>query len=85
MARIISFVKMIAWLWDNDFYSSFIKIRDGYNVIKKNIIDTQHFKTKLKELENKVEDYQLKLKSYDINQLKEQVEVLRIENSKVFK
>lgn len=68
-----------------DLYASFIKIRDGYNVIQKNIIDTQHFKTKLKELENKVEDYQMKLKSYDINQLKEQVEVLRIENSKVFK
>jgi hypothetical protein len=68
-----------------DLYASFIKIRDGYNVIQKNIIDTQHLKTKLKELENKVEDYQLKLKSYDINQLKEQVEILRIENSKVFK
>jgi hypothetical protein len=68
-----------------DLYASFIKIRDGYNVIQKNIIDTQHLKTKLKELENKVEDYQLKLKSYDINQLNEQVEILRIENSKVFK
>jgi uncharacterized protein YlxW (UPF0749 family) len=42
-------------------------------------------KNKLKELENKVEDYQMKLKSYDMNQLNEQVELLKLENSKIFK
>jgi hypothetical protein len=65
-----------------DLYSSFIKIREGYNVIQKNIIDTQTVKNRVKELENKVEDFQIKLKSYDYNQLKEQVEILKSENSK---
>lgn len=62
-----------------DQYSLYIKIREGYNIIQKNIIDTQLVKNKLKETENKVEDYQIKLKSYDINQLVEQIEVMRNE------
>jgi hypothetical protein len=65
-----------------DLYSLFIKIREGYNLIQKNIIDTQISKNKLKEIGNKVDDYQFKLKSYDYNQLKEQVELLKLENSK---
>jgi hypothetical protein len=65
-----------------DLYSLFIKIREGYNVIQKNIIDTQISKNRLKEIGNKVDDYQFKLKSYDYNQLKEQVDLLRLENSK---
>ena len=65
-----------------ELYSLFIKIREGYNIIQKNIIDNQIAKNKLKEIENKTEDYQIKLKSYDINQLKDQVELMRLENSK---
>lgn len=42
-------------------------------------------KNKIKELENKVDDYQQKLKSYDYNQLREQVEFLKSENNKTFK
>ena len=68
-----------------EFYALFIKIRDGYNLIQKNIIDLNITKTKMKELENKVDDYQMKLKSYDINQLTEQVELLKKDNSAIFK
>jgi hypothetical protein len=39
-------------------------------------------KNKLKEVENKVDDYQIKLKSYDINQLIEQIDILKSENKK---
>jgi len=67
-----------------EFYAFFIKIRDGYNLIQKNIIDLNLAKTKLKETENKVDDYQLKLKSYDINQLIEQVDLLRKDNMNKF-
>jgi hypothetical protein len=45
----------------------------------------QIVKNKIKELENKVDDYNQKLKSYDINQLKEQVDYLKLENAKTFK
>lgn len=68
-----------------DLYALFINIRDGYNSIQKNIIDSQLIKNKIKELENSVDDYQQKLKSYDYNQLREQVEFLKSENSKTFK
>jgi len=68
-----------------EFYALFIKIRDGYNMIQKNIIDLNISKTKMKELDSKIDDYQLKLKSYDINQLIEQVELLKKENSLKFK
>lgn len=68
-----------------ELYALFIKIRDGYNLIQKNIIDLNSSKTKMKELESKVDDYQMKLKSYDINQLSEQVEILRKENSMKFR
>jgi len=68
-----------------EFYSLFIKIRDGYNLIQKNIIDMNIAKTKMKEFENKVDNYQLKLKSYDVNQLIEQVELLKKENTIKFR
>jgi chromosome segregation ATPase len=65
-----------------ELYSLFIKIRDGYNIIQKDIIDNQIAKNRLKELENKRDDYQIKLKQYDITQLKEQVELMKLENKK---
>ena len=60
-----------------DVYTAFIKLRDGYTTLQKNILDANSLKHKLKELENKVDDYKIKLKSYDYEQLKEQVEFLR--------
>jgi hypothetical protein len=68
-----------------EFYALFIKIRDGYNLIQKNIIDMNTAKTKIKEFENKVDDYQMKLKSYDIEQLTEQVDLLKKDNSAKFR
>jgi uncharacterized coiled-coil DUF342 family protein len=65
-----------------ELYSLFIKIRDGYNIIQKDIIDNQIAKNKLKETENKKDNYQIKLKQYDIQQLQEQVELMRLENKK---
>lgn len=68
-----------------DLYTLFIKIREGYNNIQKIIIDTQISKNKLADIENKVDDYTMKLKSYDLEQLKEQVMLLRNENLKYSK
>ena len=68
-----------------EFYALFIKIRDGYNLIQKNIIDMNTAKTKIKEFENKIDDYQIKLKSYDIEQLSEQVDLLKKDNSAKFR
>mmetsp|Transcript_18513 Transcript_18513/g.19137 ORF Transcript_18513/g.19137 Transcript_18513/m.19137 type:complete len:706 (+) Transcript_18513:18-2135(+) len=65
-----------------DGYSIFIKIRENYNVIQKNMIDTQKVKDKIRETENKVEDYRIKLKNYDLKQLQEQVEILKQENKR---
>ena len=65
-----------------DCYTFFIKIRENYNIFQKNIIDTQSLKDRIREIENKVEDYRIKLKNYDIDQLKNQVEILKNENSK---
>ena len=57
-----------------------MKIREGYNLIQKNILESQHLKNKSKDIENKLEDQSLKIKSYDLNQLKEQVNSLKKEN-----
>jgi hypothetical protein len=65
-----------------ELYQMFIKVREGYNIIQKYIIDNQIAKNRLKEIENKRDDYQIKLKQYDINQLKEQVELMKLENNK---
>ena len=67
---------------NKEFYSLFIRIRDGYNIIQKNIIDSQNVKNKLKEIEIKLDDYNLKTKSLDLDQLKKQVDELKIENKK---
>ena len=40
-----------------DVYTAFIKLRDGYTTLQKNILDANSLKHKLKELENKVDDY----------------------------
>ena len=61
----------------NDVYAAFIKLRDGYSNLQKNIIDNFNKKSKLKELESQVYDYKIKLKSYDMNQLQEQINFLK--------
>ena len=53
----------------------------GYDEIQKNILETSNKKYKLKELTNTVDEYKAKLKSYDIEQLKEQVEFLKKTNN----
>jgi len=63
-----------------EFYTLYMKIREGYNLIQKNILESQHLKNKSKDIENKLEDQSLKIKSYDLNQLKEQVNSLKKEN-----
>ena len=60
-----------------EVYAAFLKLRDGYTTLQKNILDANNLKHKLKELENKVDDYKIKLKNYDYDQLKEQVEYLK--------
>ena len=60
-----------------EVYAAFLKLRDGYTTLQKNILDANSLKHKLKELENKVDDYKIKLKNYDYEQLKEQVEYLK--------
>ena len=67
---------------NKEFYSLFIRIRDGYNIIQKNIIDSHNVKNKLKEIEIKLDDYNLKTKSFDLEQLKKQVDELKNENRK---
>ena len=61
----------------NDVYAAFIKLRDGYSNLQKNIIDNFNKKSKLRELESQVYDYKIKLKSYDMNQLQEQINFLK--------
>ena len=58
-------------------YSAFISLRDGFNKLQKNIVDSTEMKDKLKTIENKVMDYKEKLKNYDINQLEEQINLLK--------
>lgn len=60
-----------------DMYSVYITIRDNYNKIQKNIIDTQIVKDKRRESNNKLEDYRIKLKNYDVKQLENQVQILK--------
>ena len=61
----------------NDVYAAFIKLREGYSNLQKNIIDNFNKKSKLRELESQVYDYKIKLKSYDMNQLQEQINFLK--------
>lgn len=63
-----------------EVYNGFIKLREGYNLIQKNILDFNNVKHKSKEIINKVDDYTMKLKSYDIKQLQEQVDYLKKAN-----
>lgn len=65
-----------------DGYSIFINIRNNYNIIQKNMIDLQILKDRVRELENKVDDYRIKLSGYDISQLQEQVDLLKSENNR---
>lgn len=62
-----------------DNYSLYIKVRENYNLIQKNMLDTQRIKDTIRETENKVDDYRIKLKNYDMNQLLDQVEFLKKE------
>jgi chromosome segregation ATPase len=62
----------------NDVYAAFIKLREGYSNLQKNIIDNFNKKSKLRELESQVYDYKIKLKSYDMNQLQEQINFLKV-------
>lgn len=62
-----------------DNYTLYIKIRENYNLIQKNMLDTQKIKDTIRETENKVDDYRIKLKNYDMNQILEQVEILKRE------
>ena len=63
-----------------DVYSAFIKLRDSYNICQKNIIEVSNQKFKLSALNNQVEDYKEKVKNYDINQLREQIDLLKQAN-----
>lgn len=65
-----------------DGYAIFIKIRENYNIIQKNMIDTTFLKDKIRETENKLEDYRIRLKNYDIDQLRNGVNSLKNENKK---
>ena len=65
----------------NEVYKAFIQLGGGYDEIQKNILETSNKKYKLKELTNTVDEYKAKLKSYDIEQLKEQVEFLKKTNN----
>jgi len=61
-------------------YAAFMKLRDGYNNLQKNIIETSNQKYKLRELDSQVYDYKTRLQSYDMNQLKEQINFLKNAN-----
>ena len=61
----------------NDVYAAFINLRNGYNNLQKNIIENSIKKSKLRELDSQVYDYKIKLKSYDMNQLQEQINFLK--------
>ena len=61
----------------NDVYTAFINLRNGYNNLQKNIIENSIKKSKLRELDSQVYDYKIKLKSYDMNQLQEQINFLK--------
>ena len=63
-----------------DLYSTFIKLREGYNKIQINMIDTQVVKDKIRESDYKLDIFKLKLKNYDLKQLKDQVDMLKLEN-----
>jgi len=63
-----------------DVYSAFIKLRDSYNICQKNIIEVSNQKFKLSALNNQVDDYKEKVKNYDINQLREQIDLLKQAN-----
>ena len=60
-----------------DVYSAFIKLRDGYIMCQKNIIEVSLQKVKMNELCNQVDDYKQKISGYDIKQLKEQIQLLK--------
>jgi hypothetical protein len=64
----------------NPVYKSFISLRDGYNTLQKNILEMSIQKNRLKDIENKLEDFKLKIANYDYQQLKEQVELLKQAN-----
>ena len=63
-----------------DVYTAFMKLRDGYNICQKNIIEVSIQKNKLNELFNQVDDYKEKIQNYDIKQLTEQIELLKQAN-----
>ena len=63
-----------------DVYSAFMNLREGYNTCQKNIIEVSIKKNKLNELNNQVDDYKEKIQNYDINQLKEQIQLLKQAN-----
>ena len=65
----------------SEVYKAFMQLGSGYDDIQKNILETSKKKYKLKELTNTVDEYKSKLKSYDMEQLKEQVEFLKKTNS----
>ena len=60
-----------------DVYSAFIKLRDGYIMCQKNIIEVSLQKVKMNELCNQVDYYKQKISGYDIKQLKEQIQLLK--------
>ncbi len=64
----------------SEVYKAFMQLGSGYDDIQKNILETSKKKYKLKELTNTVDEYKSKLKSYDMEQLKEQVEFLKKSN-----
>ena len=63
-----------------DVYSAFMKVREGYNICQKNIIDVSILKAKLNELLNQLDDYKQKVQNYDIKQLTDQIELLKNAN-----
>ena len=63
-----------------DVYTAFMKLRDGYNICQKNIIEVSIQKNKLNELFNQVDDYKEKIQNYDVKQLTEQIELLKQAN-----
>jgi hypothetical protein len=65
----------------SEVYKAFMQLGSGYDDIQKNILETSKKKYKLKELTNTVDEYKSKLKSYDMEQLKEQVEFLKKTNN----
>lgn len=60
-----------------EVYSVYMKLREGYNKIQVGMIDIQLLKDNIREVSNKLEQYRVKLKNYDMKQLQEQVDLLK--------